>query len=69
MEVYSSNTSDIIRYDFVKFSKPRSAGRTRVEEEARKVDSDVKDSLKQLRTEMENDNGLGSYGSYKCPIF
>ena len=67
MEVFSSNTADVIRYDFVKFN--RSAAAAAAKKEERKQDAEVRESLEQLRAEMENDNGLGSYGSYKCPLF
>ena len=69
MQVYSSNTSDMIRYDFVKFSTPNSATGAAPKKVEQISDANIKESIEQRRVEMENDNGLGSYGSYKCPLF
>ena len=67
MEVYSSNTSDVIRDDFLKFSRRGAA--VPAKKEKSKVEDNLRKSLDELRAEMSNDNGRGSYGSYKCPIF
>ena len=69
MEVHSSNTADVIRYDFIKFTRSAKAARVRAKKEEINQELDTRESLEQLRAEMENDNGLGSYGSYKCPVF
>ena len=68
MEVYSRNTSDIIRYDFLRFNRKTSVQKKRTEAEE-SFEKKINESLEQKRDEMANDDGLGSYGQYKCPIF
>ena len=68
MEIYSSNTSDIIRQDFMRFSR-RPAAEASIEKDVAKAEEKVRESLDQYRAEMARDNGMGSYGTYKCPIF
>ena len=69
MEIYSSNTSEIIRQDFLRFSRRGSAAQAGIETDAAKVEDKLRESLDQYRAEMAKDNGMGSYGTYKCPIF
>ena len=52
----------------MRFSRPESERRTgRKPKPVAKQDDTA--SLERLRNAMANDDGLGSYGSYKCPIF
>lgn len=70
MQTYSRNTSDIIRYDFVKFTRrvPRK-GPEEGNTEIPKADDQLSKDLEEYRAGLANDDGRGSYGSYKCPIF
>lgn len=67
MQTHSRNTSDIIRYDFLKFSR-RDAVR-KVSTDTSKVEDKVPNALEEYRAELVNDDGRSSYGAYKCPIF
>lgn len=69
MEKYSCNTSEIIRHDFTRFTRRASAIKTRPEKDAVSSEDKIKESLDQHRAERANDNGMGSYATYKCPIF
>jgi len=73
MNIYTSNTSDIIRNDFLKFSGGNGAGtarrRVRFETELPAVEPPFTGSLDDVRAEMADDDGQGSFASYKCPIF
>lgn len=69
METYSSDVSYIIRQDFLRFSvetpTPKiSRAQAKIAREKR-IEADLEAS----RREMMNDDGLGSIGRYKCPIF
>ncbi|HTH51556.1 MAG TPA: hypothetical protein VL501_06470 [Pyrinomonadaceae bacterium] len=67
MNTYTSNTSDIIRQDFLRFSAgtPTVRSRRRVNFEADAPAEPFTGSLDELRAEMANDDGQGSYASYK----
>lgn len=67
MEVYSSNTSDVVRGDFLKFSRRGASAPAKKEMEKNEVK--LRKSLEELRAEMAKDDGRGSYSTYKCPIF
>jgi hypothetical protein len=67
MEIYTSDTSNIIRQDFMRFSSAER--RLRQQQKAKAAEKRNVASLERLRDEMTRDDGLGSYGSYKCPIF
>lgn len=69
MEIYSRNTSEIIRQDFMRFARPGRAAEVRTDKEPGKVEEKLRESLDQYRAEMANDNGMGDFGTYKCPIF
>jgi hypothetical protein len=69
MEIYSSNTSEIIRHDFMRFNRRSGSADVRTEKETRSSEAKMRESLDQYRAEMANDDGKGSYGTYKCPIF
>lgn len=66
MEIYTSDTSYIIRQDFMRFSTD---DRTRKQRQKLADKKRYTASLERLRERMSNDDGLGSFGSYKCPIF
>lgn len=66
MEMYTSDTSYIIRQDFMRFStEDRLKKQWRKRADKRRHEA----SLERLREQMTKDDGLGSFGSYKCPIF
>ena len=67
MQTHSRNTSDIIRYDIVKFSRRDAV--TNVNTDTPKAEDKVSKALEEYRAELVNDDGRGSYGTYKCPIF
>jgi hypothetical protein len=69
MEIYSRDTSEIIRQDFMRFSRRNRTAEVDNKKDAAKFEDQMRESLDQYRSEMANDNGLGSYGTYKCPIF
>jgi hypothetical protein len=69
IEIYSRYTSDVIRHDFLKFDRPNSAAKTSNQKDPVAIDEKIRESFEQARAEMANDNGLGSYGTYKCPIY
>ena len=73
MNIYTSNTSDIIRNDFLRFSSstPGVRGKKRVhfDAEAPAVEPPFSGSLDDIRAEMANDDGMNSFASYKCPVF
>jgi hypothetical protein len=68
MDIYSRNTSDMIRYDFIKFTRREKDTMPKVTETP-KADDKVSRALEEYRAQLANDDGRGSYGSYKCPIF
>ena len=66
MEIYTSHASYIIRQDFMRFStEDRSKKQRRKRADKQRYSA----SLERLRERMAADDGLGSFGSYKCPIF
>jgi hypothetical protein len=73
MNTYTSNTSDIIRNDFLRFSSStpgvRSTRRVRFEADVATVEMPFTGSLEELRAEMAKDDGTGSLASYKSPQF
>jgi|GEM_PF-5469617 len=73
MNIYTSNTADIIRNDFLKFSGGSSVAatrrRVRFETELPAVEPPFAGSLDDVRAEMADDDGQGSFASYKSPIF
>ena len=73
MSSYTSNTSDIIRHDFLRFSSGTPLARTRrrstFDTEVPAVETPFTGSLDDLRTEIANDDGSGSFASYKSPVF
>ena len=68
MEVYSRKTAGVIANDFLKFDRRRKAP-SRANNAAPRSDEAATRLLEQHRAEMANDDGRGSYGTYKCPIF
>lgn len=68
MEVYSTNTSEIIRNDFTKYQKRRSSVGV-AKPDNKESEAELRRSLDQLRSEMADDDGRSSFGTYKCPIF
>jgi hypothetical protein len=70
MEVYSSNTSEVIRHDFLKYQRRTSASRPQSNPDITvRPDDKIRESFDRARAEMADDNGRGSYATYKCPIF
>lgn len=72
MNTYTSNTSDIIRNDFLRFSSNTPGARTRrrvFDADATPVETPFTGSLEELRAEIANDDGMGSFASYKSPQF
>jgi hypothetical protein len=69
MNTYTTNTSDLIRQDFLRFSAGEPAQRARrrvmLDADAPVAEPSITGSLDELRSEMANDDGLGSYASYK----
>lgn len=69
MNSYTSNASDIIRQDFLRFSTAEPAMRSRrrvsFEADGPAAEPVLTGSLDELRQEMANDDGCGSYASYK----
>ena len=72
INTYTSNTSDIIRNDFLRFSSGTAAtpARRRVglDADGAVVESTFTGSLDEVRAEMANDDGSGSFASYKSSI-
>ena len=72
MNTYTSNTSDIIRNDFLRFSSntpsTRSQRRVHFDTETSVAEACFSGSLDELRDEMANDDGSGSFASYKSPF-
>ena len=68
METHTKDASYIV-HDFTRFStkapRPLRTGR----KEKVTAENCHAASLDRLRQDMTHDDGLGSYGSYKCPIF
>ena len=73
MNTYTSNTSDIIRNDFLRFSSStpgaRSRRRVSFDADGATVEQPFTGSLDELRAEMASDDGQGSFASYKSPLF
>jgi len=73
MNVYTSNTSEIIRNDFLKFSSSTPGSKVRrlvhFDADSPAVETNFTGSLDDLRAEMANDDGTGSFASYKSSIF
>ena len=73
MNIYTSNTSDIIRNDFLRFSSNTPGARSRrqvhFDTEIPAVETPFTGSLDEIRAEMANDDGSGSFASYKSPLF
>ena len=69
MDVFSRNTSDVIRYDFIKYNRRKCARDDATKKDTLDHEEYLRRSLEQFRSEMANDDGRGSYGTYKCPIF
>lgn len=73
MNIYTSNTSDIIRNDFLKFSSgaagPRSRRPVLFDADAPAIETPFSGSLDDIRAELADDDGTGSFGSYKSPLF
>jgi hypothetical protein len=73
MNTYTSNTSDIIRNDFLRFSSKalgrRAKQRVPFDADATVIEPPFTGSLDEIRAEMANDDGTDSFGSYKCPVF
>ena len=69
METYSSDTSYIIRHDFMRFSTD--VRTTKGEKAKKKINPKkrIEGGLQAFRNEMINDDGRGTLGRYKCPIF
>lgn len=73
MNTYTSNTSDIIRNDFLRFSSSAAASPARrrvgLDADAPAVEPAFAGSLEEIRAEMANDDGSGSLSMYKSPVF
>ena len=69
METHSSDTSYIIRHDFMRFSMDIRTTKGKKEETNRDSENHLEAGLEAARNEMTSDDGLGSLGKYKCPIF
>jgi hypothetical protein len=69
MEIYTSEASYIVRQDFMRFTTPEPRIRRTGRKELPVTKKDQAASLERLREAVAKDDGLGSYGSYKCPIF
>jgi hypothetical protein len=68
MEPYSSEASYIIRQDFLRFSSERRTSKVKKEEKA-PSEKLIETALEATRKAMAHDDGMGSLGRYKCPIF
>ena len=55
MEIYSSNTSEIVRYDFLKYSRRRSETHRKAETEEG-VSEEIRRSFDEYRAGMANDD-------------
>jgi hypothetical protein len=72
MNLYTSNTSEIIRNDFLRFSgstRKTSARKQMALDADAGVEATTAPSLDDLRAEMAEDDGQGSFASYKSSIF
>jgi hypothetical protein len=72
INIYTSNTSEIIRNDFLRFSSSAASTkptrRVHFDADAPVVEPPFTGSLDDLRADMANDDGLGSFASYKSPV-
>jgi hypothetical protein len=68
MDIYTSDTSYIIRHDFMRFSSESRRRDARATSEMADQKT-VASALEKLRREMTEDDGRSSFGTYKCPIF
>jgi hypothetical protein len=72
INIYTSNTSEIIRNDFLRFSSSTAATRptrrVHFDADAPAVESPFTGSLDDLRADMADDDGSGSFASYKSPL-
>ena len=73
MNTYTRNTSEIIRNDFMRFSSGTPVSRARrrsgFDVDIPAVEAPFRGSLEDVRAEMADDDGSGSFASYKSPIF
>ncbi len=73
INTYTRDTSGIIRNDFLRFSSGTAAAPARrqvgLDADGQMVEHAETGSLEDLRAEMANDDGLGSFASYKSPVF
>ncbi len=58
----------MVRDDFIKFARRDVDTRPDVSDDA-KAEDEVSKALEEHRAQLANDDGRGSFGSYKCPIF
>lgn len=73
MNIYTSGTSEIIRNDFLRFSSNTPGVRTKrrvlFDADAPALEPPFTGALDEIRAEMANDDGQGSFASYKSPLF
>ena len=69
METYSSDTSYIIRHDFMRFSTDVRTTKGLKTKKKINPKKRFEIGLEVTRDEMAHDDGRGTLGRYKCPIF